>query len=114
MKLDKHMCVRKSMTSRESYLSGEVFEDGGKVDGGTAADALGVLACFEETSDAANGELEAGLAAAGGGFLRCGGAQRLSSSGHRRERERGGLNSKGGGRERGNDTKFVFSSAGFI
>jgi hypothetical protein len=45
----------------ETYLGGEVLEDGGEVDGGSAADALGVLARLEVARDAADGELEAGL-----------------------------------------------------
>ena len=45
-------------------LGGEIFEDGGEVDRGTSTDSLGVLACFEEPGDTANGELETGFAAA--------------------------------------------------
>jgi hypothetical protein len=43
------------------YLSGEVLEDGGEVDGCAGADTLRVLACLEVTRDTANGELEPGL-----------------------------------------------------
>ena len=52
-----------------AYLGGKVFEDGGEVDGGSGADTLGVFACLEETGDTTDGELKAGLAAAGGCFL---------------------------------------------
>ena len=46
---------------RVGYLRGEVLEDGGEVDGGAAADALGVLAGLEVARDAADGELQPGL-----------------------------------------------------
>ncbi|XBH85711.1 hypothetical protein VPH35_073561 [Triticum aestivum] len=42
-------------------LSGEVLEDGGEVDGGAGADALGVAALLEVAPDAADGELQPGL-----------------------------------------------------
>jgi hypothetical protein len=42
-------------------LCGEVLEDGGEVDGGAGADALGVAALLEVAADAADGELEPGL-----------------------------------------------------
>jgi hypothetical protein len=40
------------------YLGGEVLEDGGEVDGGAGADALGVASLLEVPTDAADGELE--------------------------------------------------------
>ena len=43
------------------HLGGEVLEDGGEVDRGAGADALGVAALLEEAPDAAHRELEAGL-----------------------------------------------------
>jgi hypothetical protein len=52
-----------------AYLGGEVLEDGGEVDGGAGADALGVAALLEEAADAADGELEPGLDGAGHGLL---------------------------------------------
>jgi hypothetical protein len=51
------------------YLCCEVLEDGGEVDGGAGADALGVAALLEEAADAADGELEPGLDGAGHGLL---------------------------------------------
>uniref|UniRef100_A0A8R7Q6P1 Uncharacterized protein n=1 Tax=Triticum urartu TaxID=4572 RepID=A0A8R7Q6P1_TRIUA len=42
-------------------LGGEVLEDGGKVNGGAGADALGVAALLEVAPDAADGELKPGL-----------------------------------------------------
>ena len=51
------------------YLGGEIFEDGGEVDGGAGADALGVTAFLEVTADSADGELEAGLDGARDGLL---------------------------------------------
>ncbi|CAM0876344.1 unnamed protein product [Alopecurus aequalis] len=42
-------------------LGGEVLEDGGEVDGGAGADALGVSALLEVAADTADGELEPGL-----------------------------------------------------
>lgn len=46
-----------------TYLCGEVFKDGGEVDGGSGTDTFGVFTGFEETSDTTNGELKAGFAA---------------------------------------------------
>ena len=43
------------------YLSGEVLEDGGEVDGSAGADALRVPALLKVAPDAADGELEPGL-----------------------------------------------------
>jgi hypothetical protein len=40
------------------YLGGEVLEDGGEVDGGAGADALGVASLLEVATDAADGELQ--------------------------------------------------------
>ena len=48
-----------------TYLGGEVLEDGGEVDGGAGADALGVAALLEVAPDAADGKLEPGLHGAG-------------------------------------------------
>lgn len=50
-------------------LGGEVFEDGGQVDGGSGADTLRIFAGLEETGNTTDRELKAGLATAGGGFL---------------------------------------------
>ena len=47
------------------YLGCEVLEDGGEVDGGAGADALGVAALLEEPPDASHRELEPGLDGAG-------------------------------------------------
>uniref|UniRef100_A0A8R7UQB3 Uncharacterized protein n=2 Tax=Triticum urartu TaxID=4572 RepID=A0A8R7UQB3_TRIUA len=52
-----------------AYLCGEVLEDGGEVDGGAGADALGVAALLEVAPDAADGELEPGLHGPGHGLL---------------------------------------------
>ena len=40
-------------------LSSEVLEDGGEVDGGSSSDSFGVVSVSEESSDSADGELEA-------------------------------------------------------
>lgn len=42
-------------------LSGEVFEDGGEVHGGTSTDALSVAASLHEAGDSADWELESSL-----------------------------------------------------
>lgn len=49
-------------------LSSEIFKDSGEIDRSTGTDSLGVLAGFEEASDTADGELEAGLGRPGDGF----------------------------------------------
>jgi hypothetical protein len=54
---------------RVAHLGGKVLEDGGEVDGGAAADALGVASQLEVAPDAADGELEAGPNGAGDGLL---------------------------------------------
>jgi len=64
------------------YLSGEVLEDGGEVDGGAGADALGVLAGLEEPGDPADGELEPGLGAPRRRLLRRARADRLATARH--------------------------------
>lgn len=46
-----------------NYLGGEIFENGGKINRGTGADAFSVFSGFKEPSDTADGELEAGFAA---------------------------------------------------
>lgn len=40
------------------YLSSEIFEYGGKVDGSPGAGSLSVATLFQEPSDTTNGELE--------------------------------------------------------
>ena len=40
-------------------LSSEVLEDGSEVDGGSSSDSFGVVGMSEESSDSADGELEA-------------------------------------------------------
>lgn len=52
-----------------NYLSGEILEDGGQVDRSTGTNTLGVLSGLKEPSDTADGELETGFAAPGGGLL---------------------------------------------
>jgi hypothetical protein len=54
--------------SISQYLSSEVFEDSGEVDGGTCTDTLSVFPCFQEPSDAANRELESSLVRPRHGF----------------------------------------------
>jgi len=64
------------------YLSGEVLEDGGEVDGGAGADALGVLAGLEEPGDSTDGELEPSLRAPRRRLLRRARADRLATARH--------------------------------
>ena len=42
------------------HLSGQVFQDGGQVDGGAGSHSLGVVALPQETVDTSHGELESG------------------------------------------------------
>ena len=60
------LVVAGGVASELEDLSGEVLEDGGEVHRGTSADAGGVAADTEVTVDAADRELEASLAGAGG------------------------------------------------
>ena len=43
-------------------LSGQVFHDGGQVDGGTGSDTLSIVSLAEKTMDTTNGELESSTA----------------------------------------------------
>lgn len=52
-----------------NYLSGQIFKDGGQIDGSTGTDTLGILSSLEETSDTADGKLQTGFAAPGGSLL---------------------------------------------
>jgi hypothetical protein len=72
----------RTTTGRVTNLSGKVLEDGGEVDGGAGADALGVLAGLEEPGDPADGELEPGLGAPRRGLLRGASADRLATARH--------------------------------
>jgi len=67
---------------RGTNLSGEVLEDGGEVDGGAGADALGVLAGLEEPGNPADGKLEPGLGAPRRRLLRGASADRLATARH--------------------------------
>ena len=62
------------------HLGSEVLEDGGQVDRGAGADALGILSLLEVAGDAAHGELQAGLGGAAHGLLA--GGLSLSASRH--------------------------------
>ena len=62
------LVVTGGVASELEDLSGEVLEDSGEVHRGTSADAGGVAADTEVTVHAADGELEASLSGAGGGF----------------------------------------------
>ena len=53
--------VIKTTVSKCKYLGGEVFEDGGEIDGSAGSDALRVAALLEIPPDSSNGELEARL-----------------------------------------------------
>ena len=55
------LVVAGGVTGKLENLSSEVLEDGGKVDGGTSTDTLGVIALAEKTVDTTNGESETGL-----------------------------------------------------
>jgi hypothetical protein len=59
------LVVTGGVASELEDLSGEVFHHSGEVDGGTAADAGGVLALAQVASDTADGELKSSTAAAG-------------------------------------------------
>ena len=71
------LVVTGSVSGELENLSREVLKDGGKVDGGTGTDTLGVVALAEETVDTTDGELKAGLLGAGlgaGALLLLGGS----------------------------------------
>jgi len=55
------LVVASGVASKLEDLSGEVFEDGGEVHGGTSTDALSVSAMLQEASDSAHWELKSGL-----------------------------------------------------
>ena len=55
------LVVAGGVASKLEDLSGEVFEDGGEVHGGTSTDALSVSAMLQEASDSAHWELKSGL-----------------------------------------------------
>ena len=59
------LVVTGSVSGELENLSREVLKDGGKVDGGTGTDTLGVVALAEETVDTTDGELKTGLLGAG-------------------------------------------------
>jgi len=40
------------------YLSGEVFENGGEINGSTGTNTFGVFTGFKESSDSSNGKLK--------------------------------------------------------
>ena len=62
-------CERIEKARKANYLGGEIFEDGGEVDGGAGAYTLGVFSGLQKPRDTADGELKAGLAAPRGGLL---------------------------------------------
>ena len=55
------LVVARSVASQLEDFSGEVFENGGEVDGGTGTDTLSVVALAEETVDTADGERQTSL-----------------------------------------------------
>lgn len=55
------LVVTGGVASELEDLSGEVFEDGGEVHGGTSTDALSVSALLQEAGDSAHWELKASL-----------------------------------------------------
>ena len=55
------LVVLGGVTGELENLSCEVFENGGKVHGGTSSNSLGVSALLEVTSDSSDGELESGF-----------------------------------------------------
>jgi len=59
------LVITGSVASELENLSGEVFEYGSEVDGGTRTDTLGVVATLEHTVDTTDWELETGFRGAG-------------------------------------------------
>lgn len=55
------LVVASGIASQLEDLSREVLKDGGKVDGGTSTDTLGVVALAEQTVDTADGEGQTSL-----------------------------------------------------
>lgn len=55
------LVVARSVASQLENLSGEVFKNGGEVDGSTGTDTLSVVALAEETVDTADGESQTRL-----------------------------------------------------
>jgi hypothetical protein len=82
---DRNRTGEKSGEGARAYLSGEVLEDGGEVDGCAGADTLSVLAGLEEPGDPADGKLQPGLRAPRRRLLRRAGTDRLTASRHRDE-----------------------------
>jgi len=60
--INKHIFKFKITFGDKTYLSAEVFKNGGEVNRGTRSNTLRITTCFEEASNAANGELETGFA----------------------------------------------------
>ena len=53
------LVVLGGVSSKLEDLSSEVLKDGGEVDGGSSSDSFSVVGMSEESSDSADGELEA-------------------------------------------------------
>ena len=53
------LVVLGGISGKFQNLSGQIFQDGGKIDGGTGTDSLGVVGVSEESSNSSDGELEA-------------------------------------------------------
>ena len=54
------LVVASGVAGQFQNFGGQVFQDGGQVDGGAGAHALGVIAFPKKTVDATDGELKAG------------------------------------------------------
>ena len=54
------LVVSGGVAGQLEHLSGQVFQDGGQVDGGTSSDTLSVVAFPQQTMDTSDGELKSG------------------------------------------------------
>ena len=76
------LVVTGSVASQLKHLSSEVLEDGGKVDGGSSSNTLGIVALAEQTVETSNGELKSCTRRARFGLSARLGLASLSSSRH--------------------------------
>ena len=74
------LVVARSISCQLENLGGEVFHDGGQVDGSAGTAAFSVVSLSEHTMDTADGELESSAAAAG--LCLCLGFSSFASSRH--------------------------------
>lgn len=64
------LVVSSSVSGQLKNLSSQVLQDGSQVDGGARTNALGIVALAQEAVNTTNGELQACLVRAAGGFVR--------------------------------------------